>query len=107
MRVIFPGAEEVSVIMNDCYVGLKRVTSWVSCLQRGHGWRLGGLQCPWVPRVGAGRGRWAARPEGSAIPQALALPLSEEMQQTFKYFQTKQDTLKDSPVAPSSASGRI
>ena len=47
------------------------------------------------------------RPEGRALPQALALPLSEEMQQTFKYFQTKQDTLKDSPVALSSASGRI
>lgn len=30
------------------------------------------------------------------------------MQQTFKYFQTKQDTLKDAPpAAPSSASGRI
>lgn len=66
------------------------------------------------PRGGRGRmGREAGVPAGlwpecRALPQALTFSPSEEMQQTFKYFQTKQDTLKDSPpVAPSSASGRI
>lgn len=55
--------------------------------------------------AGVPAGLW---PECRALPQAITFPLSEEMQQTFKDFQTKQDTLKDSPpVAPSSASGRI
>ena len=34
-----------------------------------------------------------------ALPPALTRSLSEEMQQTFKYFQTKQDTLKHPPAA--------
>lgn len=36
----------------------------------------------------------------SALSQAPAL-CSKEMQQTFKYFQTKQDILKDSPPVAS------
>lgn len=47
----------------------------------------------------AGRqGPRRAEARGQGSPTAQTRPLSQEMQQTFKYFQTKQDTLKHPPA---------
>lgn len=111
--VTFPGAETLSVVVPDrCF----RLSRSLACDERGGVWAC--LQFLWVPGGGGARGVQARlqqrsrgpagrRPECGALPQALTLPLLEEMQQTFKYFQTKQDTLKGPPVTASSASGRI
>ena len=111
--VTFPGAETLSVVVPARCSRLGGWGAWaggggVGGFRRFLGGRGGGgargVQARLQQRS---RGPAGLRAECGALPQALTLPLLEEMQQTFKYFQTKQDTLKGPPVTASSASGRI